>query len=65
MGREVRVLANGCPEGAAMVRAEFPGVALLETPRNVGSAPGRNLAAGRGQKTAFGQVRTDLPEIVD
>ena len=53
--REIRVLANGCAETAAAVRAEFPGVELLETPANVGSAPGRNVVAcgARGEWLLF------------
>jgi GT2 family glycosyltransferase len=42
---EVLVLANGCAETAALVRAEFPQVRLVELPENVGCAPGRNRIA--------------------
>lgn len=42
---DVHVLANGCAQTAEIVRTEFPDVALLETPENIGSAPGRNRVA--------------------
>src|SRR5205809_1044317 len=60
---EVRVLANGCAQTAALVRAEFPGVLVTETPENVGCAPGRDLlvADARGEFLVFldddGEVR--------
>jgi GT2 family glycosyltransferase len=52
---EVRVLANGCPETAALVRAEFPTVLLDESPVNVGCVAGRNrvAAAARGEFLVF------------
>ncbi len=52
---EVRVLANGCAETAAIVRTEFPGVLLTELPENIGCAPGRNRVAAeaRGEFLLF------------
>jgi GT2 family glycosyltransferase len=64
---EVRVLANGCAETAAMVRAEFPSVLVTELPENVGCAPGRNriAAEAKGELLLFldddGELRaTDI-----
>jgi GT2 family glycosyltransferase len=65
---EVVVLANGCPETASVVRAEFPDVRLVELPDNVGCAPGRNRIAreARGDLLLFldddGELRS--PDIV-
>lgn len=65
---EVRVLANGCPETAALVRAEFPAAALVELPENIGCAPGRNriAAEAKGEMLLFldddGELRA--PDIV-
>jgi len=52
---EVRVLANGCAETAAIVRAEFPGVVLDLTSENIGCVAGRNrvAAAARGEFLVF------------
>jgi GT2 family glycosyltransferase len=52
---EVRVLANGCAETAALVRAEFPHVLLTELPENAGCVAGRNRLAGeaRGEFLLF------------
>ena len=44
---EVIVLANGCAETSALVRAEHPAVRLVELPENIGCAPGRNRIAVR------------------
>lgn len=44
-GLEVIVLANGCAETAALVRAEFPAVRLIELPENIGCVRGRNRIA--------------------
>jgi GT2 family glycosyltransferase len=64
---EVRVLANGCEQTAAIVRAEFPSVVLIELPENIGCAPGRNRIAAdaRGELLLFldddGELRaTDI-----
>jgi GT2 family glycosyltransferase len=60
---EVRVLANGCAETAALVRREFPHVVLTETTDNVGCVAGRNrlAAQARGEFLVFldddGEVR--------
>jgi len=61
--REVVVLANGCDETAALVRAEFPDVRLCVEPENRGSAPGRNrvVREARGDYLLFldddGEIR--------
>jgi len=60
---EICVLANGCAETAALIRAEFPQVRLLELPENIGCAPGRNRVAetARGEFLFFldddGEIR--------
>ncbi len=51
--REILVLANGCPETAALVRAEFPDVRLVELDENIGSAPGRDRIAGEATGKYF------------
>lgn len=49
-GLEVWVVDNGSTDGsAAMVRAEFPAVHLVESPRNLGFAAANNLALPRCQ----------------
>ena len=50
---EIHVLANGCPETADLVRAEFPQVHLLELPGNVGCAPGRNRISREARGAYF------------
>ena len=52
---ELHVLANGCAETAALVRAEFPHVALTALPENAGCVAGRNrlAAAARGEFLVF------------
>lgn len=61
---EVIVLANGCAETAALVRAEFPRVRLIELPENIGCVRGRNRIASeaRGDTLAFldddGEIRS-------
>lgn len=64
---DVHVLANGCAETAAMVRAEFPQVRMLDLPENIGCTPGRNRIAreARGELLLFldddGELRaTDI-----
>jgi GT2 family glycosyltransferase len=64
---EVVVLANGCAETAALVRAEWPSVRLVELPENIGCAPGRNRIAkeAKGELLLFldddGELRaTDI-----
>ena len=42
---EIVVLANGCPATAALVRAEFPQVRVVELPENIGCTRGRNRIA--------------------
>ena len=70
---EIHVLANGCPETAAVVRAEYPDVRLREEPENVGCAPGRDLLAAeaRGEYLLFldddGELRREdvIRRLVD
>lgn len=65
---EVRVLANGCAETAAVVRAEFPDVLLTELSENVGCVAGRNriAALAKGELLLFldddGELRA--PDVV-
>jgi len=65
---EIRVLANGCAETAALVRSEHPDVLLRHEPENVGCAPGRDLLAAeaRGEYLLFvdddGELRS--PDIL-
>lgn len=60
---EVIVLSNGCPDTAALVRADYPQVRLIELAENVGCVRGRNriAAEARGSELAFldddGEIR--------
>lgn len=62
------MLANGCPETAAIVSSEFPEITLVVEPENLGSAPGRNrvVRAARGRFLLFldddGELRS--PDIL-
>jgi GT2 family glycosyltransferase len=69
---EILVVDNASADGsAAMLRAEFPGVTLIESPRNLGFAGGNNLALARARGRHVLLLNTDtlvrgvvLPEAV-
>ncbi len=65
---ETHVLANGCPETAALIRAEYPDLSLHEEAENIGCAPGRDrlVREARGEYVLFvdddGELRS--PDIL-
>ena len=64
---EIHVLANGCPETAALIRDEYPDLRLHEETENIGCAPGRDrlVREARGEFVLFvdddGELRS--PDI--